>query len=66
MARATVKTLARDRDEELSLMHGRFWLEYVARVLIVLTFMEDAIRCLITFSVQQECVKCPIFLACIT
>ena len=48
---------ARAVDERVSLKHVHKRLGALAKVLIVTTFMEDALRVLLTFSVQQQSMR---------
>ena len=50
-------SLARAVDERVSLKHVHKRLGALAKVLIVTTFMEDALRVLLTFSVQQQSMR---------
>ena len=49
--------LARQLDERVNLKHMHRQLQAIARVMIVTTFLEDSIRCIITFSVQQQSMR---------
>ena len=50
---ATVSSASRALDERVNLKHVHRRLQAVSKVLIVTTFFEDALRVLLTFSVQQ-------------
>jgi len=52
-----ISSLLRSLDERISLKHVHRRLQAVAKVLIVTTFVEDALRVLLTFSVQQQSMK---------
>ena len=54
---APINALARSLDERVNLKHMHRQLQAVAKVLIVTTFIEDALRCIITFSVQQQSMR---------
>jgi len=49
--------LSRAIDERVNLKHVHRRLQAVAKVLIVTTFVEDALRVLLTFSVQQNSMR---------
>ena len=51
------KHFRRALDERVNLKHAHRQLQAVAKVLIVTTFLEDALRVLITFSVQQQSMR---------
>ncbi|KOO22887.1 hypothetical protein Ctob_004789 [Chrysochromulina tobinii] len=57
MLTAPITVLAKALDERVNLKRVHRKLQAVARVMIVITFLEDALRCLLTFSVQQQSMR---------
>ena len=57
MLTAPITLLAKALDERVNLKRVHRKLQAVARVMIVITFLEDALRCLLTFSVQQQSMR---------
>ena len=52
-----LEALSRSLDERVNLKHAHRKMQAVAKVLIVTTFVEDALRVLLTFSVQQNSMR---------
>ena len=52
-----LNALSRHLDERVNLKSVHRLLQAVAKVLIVTTFFEDALRVLLTFSVQQNSMR---------
>ena len=52
-----LEALSRSLDERVNLKHVHRRLQAFAKVLIVTTFFEDALRVLLTFSVQQNSMR---------
>jgi len=54
---AQIERASQALDERFNLKHAHRQMQGLAKVLIVTTFMEDAIRVLITFSTQQQSMR---------
>ena len=54
---APITAVAQLLDARVNLKHVHRQCQAVAKTLIVTTFLEDSIRCLITFSVQQQSMR---------